>query len=220
MARAMGMPLADNLAQYALLIGSIVEVPIMLLVLLRRSQYRLDQEHRLSGSTHTDQATGLAMEPVFIERGNRMVARCRRFGHQAMVVLVDIANAERIERDFEQHRPNELPARVASRLVAIAREVDVVARLSDCRFGLLVEGPISETEEATIGPRVVASCLMPFADKPEGWVARVRVAYALVPFDGTDMTVLIERLSALLEQVPADDNKAVFTLGTGSMRAT
>mgnify|MGYP000317695666 CR=1 FL=1 len=217
MARAMGVPLPRTLVEHALLLCTVAQVPLMLLVLLRRSQQRLEQHSRLSGLDRVDAATGLALEPVFLERGARMLARCRRFGHQGLVVLVDIANADRIERDFEKHRPNELPVRVAARLVALAREVDVVARLSGRRFGMLIEGPVSETEEATMGPRVVASCLMPFADKPEGWVARVHVAYALVPLDGTDMAVLVQRLSDLLQDVPPGSAKAVFTLGSGAV---
>ncbi len=213
MARAMGVHLPATLVDHSVLLFTISQVPVVLLVLMRRSQQRLNQQGRLSGLDRVDAATGLALEPVFLERGARMVARCQRFGHQGLVLLVDIANADRIERDFEQHRPNELPVRVAARLAALAREVDVVARLSGRRFGLLVEGPISETDEATMGPRVVASCLMPFADKPEGWVARVHVAYALVPFDGTDMQELVQRLSEVLQGVPADSAKAVFTLG-------
>ncbi len=212
MARAMGVPLPRTLVEHAMLFCTVAQVPLMLLVLLRRSQQRLEQKSRLSGLDRVDAATGLALEPVFLERGARMLARCQRFGHQGLVVLVDIANADRIERDFEKHRPNELPVRVAARLVALARDVDVVARLSGRRFGMLIEGPVTDTEEATMGPRVVASCLMPFADKPDGWVARVHVAYALVPLDGTDMAVLVQRLSDLLQGVPADSAKAVFTL--------
>lgn len=211
--RATGVEFPGNLAQYSVLFGTAAEVPVMLLVLLRRSQERLDHTRRIGDMDRVDPATGLPSTRVFMERGTAMLARSQRFHHQAAVLLIDIANAERIERDFSDHRPDELPLRVASRLLSVARDIDVVARLSDLRFGMLVEGPMSPTDEAAIGPRLVASCLMPFEDKPEGWVARVRVAYALVPLDGDDMQVLVDRLGRLLARVPADSPKAVFTLG-------
>ena len=100
---------------------------------------------------------------------------------------------------------------MAGRLLSAAREIDSVARLSDRRFGMLVEGPLTPEEAAQAGPRVIARGLMPFKNKPLEWVAQLRVAHALVPPDGTDAQQVLEQMGALLASVPADSKRAVFS---------
>ena len=118
-----------------------------------------------------------------------------------------------MRRDFDRRAADELPLQVAGRLLSTAREIDSVARLSDYRFGLLLEGPLTAEEVAEAGPRVVARCLMPFKNRPLEWVAQVRVAQALVPMDGTDPDDVLARLDRLLAAVPPDSRRAVFPLG-------
>jgi GGDEF domain-containing protein len=129
-----------------------------------------------------------------------------------MVLLVDIVNVEQIRRDFDRRAAEELPLRVASRLLAFAREIDTVARLSDHRFGVLVEGPLTRNEAMATGAKVVARCLMPFDGKPLEWVPQVRVAQAVIPGTG-DAQLVLDKLGAVLAMVPMDSKRAVFTIG-------
>jgi GGDEF domain-containing protein len=140
-----------------------------------------------------------------------MVARSRRLKYRSAVLLIEIVNIEQIRRDFGARSAEELPLRVAGRLLAAAREIDGVARLSPLRFGMLVEGPLTAEEAAAAGPRVVARCLMPFTRKPVEWVAQVRVAHTLVPTEQDDARPVIDKLGALLANVAPDCKRAVFT---------
>jgi GGDEF domain-containing protein len=141
-----------------------------------------------------------------------MMARSERLKYQSAVLLVDITNMEQIRRDFGQRSAEELPLRVAGRLLAAAREIDGVARLSELRFGMLVEGPLSPEDAASAGPRIVARCLMPFKNKPIEWVAQVRVAQTLVPTERANAGQVVNRLEALLAAVPPESKRAVFSL--------
>jgi hypothetical protein len=116
-----------------------------------------------------------------------------------------------VRREFGARAAEELPLRVAGRLLASAREIDEVARITPLRFGILVEGPLTPEEAASIGPRLVARCLMPFKDKPIGWIPQVRVGQTLVPGDRSAKDVLLG-LEALLAAVGPDSKRAVFTL--------
>ena len=127
------------------------------------------------------------------------------------MLLVDIANIEQLRRDFDRRSAEEMPLQVAGRLLSVARDIDSVARLSEHRFGMLVEGPLSADEVASTGTKVVARCLMPFKGKPIEWVAQVRVAQSLVP-NGVEGHKLVERLEAALAAVPAHSRRAVFTV--------
>ena len=128
-------------------------------------------------------------------------------------MLIDIMNTEQMERDFGRKAASELPLQVAARLLSTARDIDSAARLSERRFAMLIEGPFSAEEAATLGPRIVARCLMPYPGLPMECVVRVRIAYALVPYETYDAQTLLSRLDERLAAAPPEDKKAVYMLG-------
>jgi two-component system, sensor histidine kinase LadS len=189
------------------------QLPALLVVLVLRSQQSRENKRRILGLDRIDPATGLINAHVFGERLIRMVARSERLKHQSAVMLIDIINIEQIQRDFGRKVGDELPLRVASRLLSTAREIDSAARLSDLRFGMLVEGPISDEDAASLGPRIVARCLMPYKGLHDECVAQVRVAYSLVPHQGNGAQSLLSRLEGrLTAAASSDDKRAVFVL--------
>ena len=182
------------------------------MVLMLRSQQRRDNRRRLHALGRVDPATGLINTPMFLQRLERMIARAERLQHQSAVVLVDIVNQEEIRRDFDRRSADEMPLRVAGRLLSAVRDIDAVARLSELRFGILVEGPLSPQEAETLGARLVARCLMPFKDKPPECVPQVQVAQTLVP-RGQNAATVAERLRhAVLAAVPAGSRRPMFTV--------
>ena len=190
-----------------------LQLPALLAVLMLRSQRKLQNKHRILGLDRIDPATGLINEHVFGERLMRMIARSERLKHQSAVMLIDIINTEQTQRDFGRKVADELPLRVASRLLSTAREIDSAARLSERRFGMLIEGPFTNDDAATMGPRIVARCLMPYKGLHAECVAQVRVAYALVPYQGNGAQSLLSRLESRLAQAAGcDDKRAVFVL--------
>ncbi|HVZ45390.1 MAG TPA: 7TM diverse intracellular signaling domain-containing protein [Ramlibacter sp.] len=193
-------------------VGMAIELPLVLLILMLRSQHRRELARRMQGLDRIDPATGLINEHVFRDRLLRLIAISQRLKLRSAVLLVQIANVETIREQFGPRSAAELPLQVAGRLISAAREIDSVARLAEHRFGVLLEGPLTAEELAAAGPRIVARCLMPYKGKPMEWVAQVRVAQALVPMDGTDPDVLLGELQVLLASVPGDSKRAVFTL--------
>lgn len=187
----------------------------MLVVLAARTQHRRETRRRIQGRDRLDPATGLINEHVFTVRLTRMIARSVRLKHQSAVMLIDIINAEQTRRDFGHKAAEELPLRVAARLLSIAREIDSAARLSERRFGMLVEGPFSAEEAAALGPRIVARCLMSYKGLHAECIAQVRVAYALVPETGSNTNGLLLRLEERLDCAPSDDKRAVYNLADG-----
>lgn len=214
LARAWGLIPNGFLSTHAMQIGVAIELPVLLLLLMLRSQQRRENSRRLQGLDRVDPETGLINGAVFQERLVRLLARGTRLRYSSAVLLIDIVNLEQIRRDFGRPAAEQLPLQVAGRLLASARDIDSVARLGPLRFGLLVEGPLSAEEAAAIGPRMVARCLMPFKGKPVEWVAQVRVAQTQVPSaSNPDAARTVERLDYLLANVAADSKRAVFTLG-------
>ena len=212
LARLAGLIPVSFWTMHGMQVGIAFELPILLLILMMRSQQRREHNRRIQGLDRIDPATGLINRHVFTDGLMRMMARSQRLRYQSAVLLIDIVNTEQIRRDFGARSAEELPLRVAGRLLASAREIDSVARLSDLRFGILVEGPLTPEDVASEGPRVVARCLMPFNNKPLEWVARVRVAHSVVPTECAEGRPVLERLEALLAAAPPDSKRAVFPL--------
>ncbi|TFY98865.1 sensor domain-containing diguanylate cyclase [Ramlibacter humi] len=211
LARAVGFVPVGFWTLHGMQIGIAFELPMLLAVLARRSHDRRENRRRIHGLARTDPATGLVNRQVFISRLEHLIARSQRLRHQSVVLLVDIANVEQIRRAFDQRSAEEMPLRVAERLLSVTRDIDTAGRLSDHRFGLLLEGPLSPEDATAMGPKVVARCLMPFKGKPQEWVAQVRVAQTQVPND-SDAETVVERLETVLATVPPDSKRAVFTI--------
>ena len=212
LARGLGFISTGFLSQYGMLISVALNLPVAMLVLMLRSQNRRENIRRLQDLDRVDPATGLINNYVFTERLIRMVARSGRLHHQSAVMLIDLVNSEQINRDFGRKAAEDLPLRVAARLLSTAREIDSAARLSERRFGMLVEGPFKAEDAATLGPRIVARCLMPYKDLHVDCVAQVRVAFALVPQGGLNANGLLAQLDELLALEPASSRRAVFEL--------
>jgi GGDEF domain-containing protein len=201
------------LTQHGMQLGVALHLPIVMLVLMLRSQQRRENIRRIQGLDRVDPATGLINGHVFAERLIRMIARSERLRHQSAVMIIDLVNSEQIQRDFGRKAADELPLRVAERLLSTAREIDSAARLSERRFGMLVEGPFNAEDAGTLGPRIVARCLMPYKGLHVDCVAQVHVAYALVPYQGSNAQGLLTQLEERLASAPAEGKRAVFMLG-------
>ena len=212
LARTAGLLPLGFLAEHGMQIGIAFELPIILLILILRSEQRREHSRRLQGFDKIDPETGLLNAQMFQHNLVRMMARSVRLKYQSAVLVVDITNVEQIRRNFGARSAEELPLQVAGRLLAAARDIDAVARLGDLRFGMLIEGPLTAEDSASEGPRIVARCLMPFKNKPLEWVAQVRVAQTIVPAQRADATQVIARLEALLANVSPESKRAVFTL--------
>jgi GGDEF domain-containing protein len=212
LARLWGLIPVSFWTMHGMQVGIAIELPVLLVILMVRSQQRREHNRRIQGLDRIDPATGLINGEVFVERLARMMARSERLKYQSAVLVIDVVNRDHVRRIFGARSAEELPLRVAGRLLGAARDIDGVARLSELRFGMLVEGPLTAEEAASIGPRMVARCLMPFKNKPVEWVAQVRIAQTLVPTERANAQQVIDRLSALLNNVAPDGKRAVFTL--------
>ena len=210
LARSAGWIAANFWTQHSMQLALALQLPVLLIMLMHRSQQRRDYSRRMQGLDRFDPATGLINDSVFRERLVRLIARSVRFKYRSAILLVDIVNLDQIRRDFDRRAAEELPLRVAGRLLSAAREIDSVARLAENRFGLLLEGPLKADEVAEAAPRIVARCLMPFKDRPLNWAPQVRVAQGLIPKDGNDPDHLISQLDALLSAASSDGKRAVF----------
>lgn len=108
-----GLLATGFLTQYGMQIAVALNLPVVMVVLMLRSQHRRENIRRIQGLDRIDPSTGLINGHVFSERLLRMIARSDRLHHQSAVMLIDVINTEKVQRDFGRKAADELPLRVA-----------------------------------------------------------------------------------------------------------
>lgn len=198
--------------QYAVLIGSAIEIPLLLYILHRRAKDFNENRARLRAIESTDPLTGLTIAPVLHLRLRDALRRARRYGHRCGLVLVDLSNHTAIlDREGREAGDRALVV-AASRLSALVREVDTVCRTAETRFAVLVEGP---EDLRLLGQHIVAKGLERVPLLPPDLTLRFRLVSASLPdeADGSpDDGRLMERLNHALDRLADDPRKVVLHL--------
>lgn len=180
--RNIGLLPASFLTQYSLLIGSAVEIPLLLYVMHRRARELNENRARLGALESTDPLTGLVAEQVFDFRLRDAMRRAGRYGFPCGVMMVELANHADLAGAGGTQAADRALVRAAAQLVQLARDIDTVVRLGPARFGLLLEGPQSTRRLGALATRILARGLM--VDRQAGRASPVlsyRVVTLLAP---------------------------------------
>ncbi len=215
--RAAGV-MADSWGtQYAVLIGSVIEIPLLLYVLHRRAKDFSESHARLRALDSTDPLTGLTVTPVLRLRLRDALRRARRSGHRCGVLLVELANhAEVVSREGREAGDRALVV-AASRLSQVVREVDTVCRVADTRFAILAEGPQPDSARRQLAQHIVARGLEQVSRLPPDLSLRLRVVSAWAPDGAIEQTSdgnideqrLMQRMNWALDRLIKDPKKVV-----------
>jgi diguanylate cyclase (GGDEF)-like protein len=218
--RAAGI-LPDSWAtQYAVLIGSAIEIPLLLYILNTRAKDFSENRVRLRALDSTDPLTGLAVVPVLRLRLRDALRRARRSGHRCAVLLVDLANhAEIVAREGREAGDRALVV-AASRLSSVVREVDTVCRVSNTRFAVLSEGPQPDNARKLLAQHIVARGLERVYQLPPDLSLRFRVVSASAPDGAIEITPegsvdeqrLMQRMNWALDRLVEDPKRVVHHL--------
>lgn len=201
--------------QYAVLIGSAIEIPLLLYILHRRAKDFSENRTRLRALESTDPLTGLTIPPVLTLRLRDALRRSRRYGHHCGMVLVELSNhADIVDREGREAGDRALVV-TASRLSGVVRDVDTVCRIADTRFAMLIEGPQRPDQLKLLAQHVVAKGLERVPTLPMELSLRLRLVSASLPDDGEeelDDVRCMERLNRALDRLAHDPRKVVLHL--------
>jgi len=203
--------------QYAVLIGSAIEIPLLLYILHRRAKDFSENRARLRALESTDPLTGLTIPLVLTLRLRDALRRSRRYGHHCGMVLVELANhAEIVDREGREAGDRALVV-AASRLSAVVRDVDTVCRVSDTRFAMLIEGPQRPEQLKLLAQHVVARGLERVPTLPVELTLRFRLVSATLPeaeeaVEAADDVRLMERLHRALDRLAGEPRRVVLHL--------
>ncbi|MCW5651616.1 MAG: diguanylate cyclase [Ramlibacter sp.] len=154
--------------QYAVVLGSALEVPLLLVALSIRSRERHGVQIRELALSSQDALTGLLAAHLFHDRLRQVVSRYRRDQQHAAVLFIDLVNYERIKSFHGSAVAEQSLLRCVIKLRRLVRDVDTVSRVGEARFGLILEGVNSRAAVTDRAARLIAAGLMPLKGlKPE-----------------------------------------------------
>jgi diguanylate cyclase (GGDEF)-like protein len=149
------------LSQYLVIVGLAFEVPLLLVALFIRSRDRHGAEVRAQALSTHDALTGLLAPHLFTDRLRQVVARHRRNGENAAIMVIDLVNHAPIREHFGSAAADQSVLRSVIKLRRLLRDVDTVARLGEARFGVILEGASARSSVTERATRLIAAGLMP-----------------------------------------------------------
>lgn len=203
--------------QYGSLIGSAIEMPILLYGLVLRSALRSEGRARATGLPTQDPLTGLSNMRDLLRHIHGAKTRASRYGQQYSLVLIELTNHAWFTKEHGREMADRALVILATRLQLITRDVDHAGRIDENHFVLLIEGPCTPSYVAKVAAQVVASAHRPSDLLPVGASIKLRVTCALMPDPkalelGDDANAQLGWLVHSSESLQADPRKQVRTL--------
>jgi len=115
---------------------------------------RVALERELEHRSLHDRLTGLAHRAPFFERLADALERARRKDGEVGVLLLDIDRFGRINDEYGHVLGDAVLRQVAARMESVVGDPDVLARLGDDEFGVLIEDPAGESEATETARRL------------------------------------------------------------------
>ena len=174
---------------------------------------RLTTELRLLA--RTDPLTRLANRRVFVEMAEAELLRCRRFGTEAAMLMVDVDHFKRVN-DVRGHAAGDgaLTA-LAAVLAATVRAVDLAARFGGEEFTLLLPGT-TLAGAAEMAERIRAAVARIQLPSPSGGFGiTVSIGATVFAGDDGDLTAVLRRADQGLYQAKAAGRNRIAVVPPG-----
>ena len=205
--------------QYAVLIGSCIEIPVLLYILHRRAKEFSENRARMRALDHTDPLTGLTTSLVFRLRLRDAIRRARRYQQHCGLLLVELSNHHEFVLSDGREAGDRALVIAAARLTRVLRDVDTVCRVADTRFAVLVEGPQTPADLKLLAQHMVAKGLEPASVLPGQASLRFRLVSALQPGrvpgmgeeqdEAAEASAMLAQLHIALDEMATTDDRKV-----------
>ncbi len=184
--RNFGVVSTGFLSQYAVTIGSALEVPLLLYALTQRSANQRDMRVREQALLQQDAVTGLADERRLMAKLHNSQLRARRLRHKLGLLHVHLRNHDALAKEFGSRTANTALLLTAGHMRQVSRDIDLAARLDGPNFMLLLEGPVSSARLIEAATQLLAHSLRPAEALPVGQLPKLQISAALLPDEQAD----------------------------------
>ncbi|MBX3707649.1 MAG: EAL domain-containing protein [Pseudomonadales bacterium] len=139
-----------------------------------------------------DTLTDLANRRLFNERLGVTVDQCRRDGHQAALLYLDLDQFKRVNDTLGHDAGDLLLREVAGRLLACVRSADTVARSGGDEFTILLASIESPMVAAEVARRILTVLRTPVRIAGHDLVVTTSIGITLLPDDGVEPQLLLK----------------------------
>jgi two-component system, sensor histidine kinase LadS len=215
--RNAGLIPSSFITQYGVIIGSAVEMPLLVYGLFRRTAMRREAQARAAGLSMQDALTGTANLRQLLHAIHGTMTRAAHLEHSYGMILVDLVNHDELQASHGREISDRALVLLATRLQMIVKEVDTVARMKGSQFVLLLEGPRKPANITKMAARIAASAYSPSDLLPVGSSLKLRISCALLPSAeaqevGEDANAQLNWLIGSSQMLPDEDNQTMRTL--------
>ncbi len=155
-----------------------------------------------------DGLTGLRNRAAFEEQARQAIAIAHRNGSMVALLCVDIDRFKAINDAHGAATGDRLLCEMASRLQAITRESDTVARFGGDEFALLATNLHDPDEAAALARKITERLAEPYSIGGRELCCTASVGAALYPADSDNLETLFEIADAALHRRKRDGGDA------------
>jgi len=146
---------------------------------------------RLEFLAHHDLLTGLPNRAMFEERAGEAIARARRRGESAALLLLDLDRFKEVNDSFGHEAGDALLKVAAARLRGCLRGEDFVARIGGDEFCVLLQSPAEPREASAVAQKLLEALARPCRIGDHEASQGASIGIACVPRDGDDTASLL-----------------------------
>lgn len=129
------------------------------------NQQLVETYARLKYLAENDPMTGLSNRHYFEDHLRTAIARAERFNSKVGLLFLDIDNFKLINDSLGHDIGDQILQHVATRLLDVIREGDIVCRLGGDEFAIIVHDIETETSLATLAQRIIDNLRIPITLK-------------------------------------------------------
>jgi diguanylate cyclase (GGDEF)-like protein len=165
-------------------------------------------EVQVDSSRH-DALTGLANRAAFCERLRTALGGVRRDDRSSAVLRLDLADFKAINETLGCVAGDLLLRHSGTRLLAVLRGSDMLARVGADEFAILQSGVAAPADAADLADRLLTALAEPFELCGQLTHVGARVGIALAPGDGADAETLLQHAGLALGRAKAGPPRTV-----------
>ncbi|GGC66211.1 hypothetical protein GCM10011362_13290 [Marinobacter halophilus] len=158
----------------------------------------------LWSQAHSDPLTGLPNRPLLIDRLTQALAAARREERKVGVLFVDLDRFKPVNDSFGHAAGDRVLQSVASRMSAIVRASDTVARVGGDEFVMVLPGIRGEADAVNKAAEVIQAVAEPLWHEDSEIVIGCSVGIAVFPDHGENVSVLLKVADEAVYAAKAD----------------
>ncbi|HQF55264.1 MAG TPA: GGDEF domain-containing protein [Fibrobacteria bacterium] len=178
---------------YILLFGGLLLIfPSTLSRLLNKQKLLFEQNMEQFALAHHDTLTGLANRRLFIRFMEKVLPLARRHKHQFAILYMDLDGFKAVNDTKGHDAGDQILQEVASRLLTVVRDSDLVARFGGDEFVVIAQRIEGREGAQVLAGRILSALHAPFLIQSDQIQLGASIGIALYPDDAEDGEQLIQ----------------------------